>query len=110
MPMLGATATGTPAVIIGSPKAASMRSRDLHRLVGAGDVLEQHAELVAGQAGRVSALRTQLRRRAATSTSSASPRGVAERVVDRLEVVEVDEEQRHEPVVALAASACSMRS
>ena len=45
--------------------------------------------------------RTQERRRRATSISSSSPARVAERVVDDLEAVEVDQQQRH--LVAEAA-------
>ena len=48
--------------------------------------------------------------RAATVRSSASPTDVAERIVDALEVVEVDEQQRERWLAARAPRASSARA
>ena len=57
----------------------------------------------------VSMPRRVARRRSATPTSSSSPAAWPERVVDGLEVVEVDERDGHEPVVARRRAAAPAR-
>ena len=77
----------------------SVREQALGDLDGralVGQVREQHAELVAAQPGReVVVARSAPRSRSATATRASSPAAWPRRVVDRLEVVEVEEQRRH---------------
>ena len=74
--------------------AATQRARDRHAVRAVLAVAEQHGELVAAQAGDHCSGASAPRSRAATSLEEAVAVGVPERVVDRLEVVEVDDHQR----------------
>ena len=81
------------------------------RLLGADDVLEQDGELVAAEArGGVGRRGCSSPRRSATSRSTLVAGGVAEAVVDRLEVVEVEEEDRDAAAARGGARATAWRT
>ena len=94
MPMLAEGSSSLPAICSGAPSASSTRCATLTAVPGTGDVLEQDRELVAGQprdqvrfahAG-LQALRDFLEQVVAGQ--------VAEAVVDHLEAVDVQVQQR----------------
>ena len=76
------------------PSASSSRPASSTAAPRSGQIGQQHRELVAAEAGQRVGAAHAARRRSATSTSSASPLVVPERVVDLLEAVEVDQQQR----------------
>ena len=80
---------------IGCCIASSRRSATTSaRVLGAGDALEQHGELVAAEPGRGVAGPQRSASRARDRGEQRVAGGVAEGVVDRLEVVEVEEAGR----------------
>ena len=95
-----------PPISNGVSSALQRSARDLLGFLGSAMSLEEHAELVAAEPGaRVAAAAGMPSSRAADADEQLVAGGVAEAVVDGLEVVEVDEQHRE----LLAASTASGR-
>ena len=94
MPSEARTVTEVPETVKGSREHLEDAARDVLSLDGAVDSLDSSANSSPPSRAAVSGRRRQPRMRAATSTSSASPARVPERVVDALEVVDVEEDHR----------------
>ena len=100
MPKLGRTDRSLPTTEIGISNPRTRRSASVERHRGVGDVLDQDGELVSAEArGRVGRAHG-LEQASGDLPQHLVARGVAEAVVDRLEVVEVEEDDRDARVLA----------
>ena len=95
MPTLARSATSTPPTASGGTQGDRDPIGDLVGVRGIGDVLEQERELVAAEAGHRVAGADRRAQPLADLLEHAVARLVPEAVVDRLEVVEVHEQDDH---------------
>ena len=93
MPPLASTLIRMPSTWMGWRRAASTTSARAAASAGAGRPAKQHRELVAAEPGYQVALAGRRSSRSATCDQYLVAGGVAEGVVDLLEVVEVDQQQ-----------------
>ena len=102
MPMLASTSSVRPSIENGSRRPASSWRATTLASPGRRSVGQQHAELVAAEAGDGVALAERLLQAVRDLLQQAVARVVAERVVDLLEVVEVDQHHGRGDVRAAA--------
>ena len=106
MPMLASTSSTSPSTANGSSSACRSFARNRERAFGASDLGQEDGELVAAEAGDgVAGAQRRLQPRAELLEQQIATL-VAERVVDLLEAVEI--EQHHGDAAAFAAG-CEKR-
>ena len=91
MPMLASTSTASPSSTTGWMSSARIFSASRVELAASATPRADHRKFVSAQACDSVALTERAGSRRATSSSSRSPECVAQRVVDLLEAVQVDE-------------------
>ena len=99
IPMLALTNTSFPPSLNGRARAAAMRSAISRTSSHARRILDQHGKLVAAQPRDEVAVAHAGAQSTGRFDEQAIASGMAERVVDRLEVVEVEEQHRHRLLV-----------
>ncbi len=101
MPMLPCTSSDTPAISQGSAIALRSRSATASAARLVGRALAQHAELVAAEPGDDLALADDVVEPGRDDRQQLVPPVVAERVVDLLEPLEIDEEHGQSLLLAI---------
>ena len=103
MPMLAETTIGMAPMLSGSCTAARIFCATTDSVLGMAQLGEDDRELVAAEAGHGVVVAHALAQPARHLQQQLVAGGVAERVVDGLEVIDVDEHHRHGAAVALGA-------
>ncbi len=98
MPTLARTSTGEPKSCERFRERVQNSPCDDHRGLRVEDVLDHHGELVSAESCACVLRPKACLQPARNGDQQVVSRGMAEAVVDRLEVVQVDEENRHQPI------------
>ena len=102
MPMLAPITTSLPLIWKGSAKAATMPLGERSGILGVAHGILQHHELVAAEAGDDVGAAHGVAQPVGHHAQELVAAGMAQRIVDLLELVEVDEMDRERPAPAQA--------